>query len=107
MNYNNDYCKCLLLAVIYQDNLYVLNKGLGGANAREIKELEAELKQIVEAIQTHRKKAGFSQEKLAELLEVNVNTIKYIEQRRRLPSLPMLIRICWKIGLEIRLGKKS
>lgn len=85
----------------------MLNKGLEGASAREIKELEAELKRVVGAIQTHRQKAGLSQEKLAEALDVNVNTIKYIEQGRRLPSLPMLLRICWKIDLELNIGKKS
>lgn len=85
----------------------MLNKGLEGASAREMKELEAELKRLVGTIQTHRQKAGLSQEKLAEVLDVNVNTIKYIEQGRRLPSLPMLLRICWKIDLELNLGKKS
>lgn len=85
----------------------MLNKGLDGASAREIKELEAELGNIVAVIQIYRQKAGMSQEKLAEALDVSVNTIKYIEQGRRLPSLPMLIRICWKLSIPMVIGAKK
>jgi len=84
----------------------VLIKGIEGATQKEIKEIESELKGIASAIQNHRQKSGMSQEKLAEVLDVNVNTIKYIEQGRRLPSLPMLIRICKKIGLVVRIPEK-
>lgn len=82
----------------------MLNKGLEGASTKEIKEIEFELKRMCELIQTHRIKSGLTQEKLAELLDVNVNTIKYIEQGRRIPSLPMLMRVCWKIGLAIKIN---
>jgi DNA-binding XRE family transcriptional regulator len=82
----------------------VLIKGIEGATQKEIKEIESELKRIASAIQNHRQKSGMSQETLAEVLDVNVNTVKYIEQGRRLPSLPMLIRICNKIGLELTIG---
>lgn len=85
----------------------MLNKGLEGASAREVKEIEAELKKIVSALQLYRHKLGLSQEKLAEELDINVNTIKYIEQGRRLPSLPMLLRICLKINLELNLTKRK
>lgn len=83
----------------------MLTKGLEGASAREIKAIESELRRIGSEIQTYRQSSGITQEGLAELLEVNVNTIKYIEQGRRIPSLPMLMRICWKLRLEITLGE--
>jgi DNA-binding XRE family transcriptional regulator len=85
----------------------MLNKGLGGASAREIKEIEVELKKIGGTIQAYRGKAGYSQESLADALDVNVNTIKYIEQGRRIPSLPMLLRICWKINLDVKILSKK
>jgi DNA-binding XRE family transcriptional regulator len=85
----------------------MLNKGLEGATPKEVKEIESELQSIGSAIQTYRQKAKISQEKLAEILDVNVNTIKYIEQGRRLPSLPMLIRICSKINLKLQLLPKK
>lgn len=84
----------------------MINKRLGNIPTKERKELDAEIQEICSAIQAYRNKAGHTQESLAEDLDVNVNTIKYIEQGRRLPSLPMLIRICKKINLEIKIGKR-
>lgn len=78
----------------------MLNRGLDGASAREIKEIKAEIKKICSDLQARRKKMGLTQEKLAESLNVDINTIKYIEQGRRLPSLPMLIRICRELQIS-------
>lgn len=79
----------------------MLNKSLEGASTRDVKEIELEIKKIASAIQVYRSKKKLTQEALAEVLDVSVNTIKYIEQGRRIPSLPMLFRICRKIGLEV------
>lgn len=45
---------------------------------------------------------GLTQEGVAEVLDISVNTIKYIEQGRRLSSLVMIIKIA--IALKLRLS---
>lgn len=79
----------------------MLVKGLDGATPKELKEIQVFLKQLGGTIQGERKKCGYSQEQLAELLELNVNTIKYIEQGRRIPSLPVLFRICRALKMKV------
>ena len=54
-------------------------------------------------LQEQRKAKGYTQEAFSEALEVNVNTIKYIEQGRRSPSLEMLLKICGQLELELNL----
>jgi len=53
-------------------------------------------------IQTIRKSNGYTQEKLAEKIEVSVRYISDIEQDRAKPSYEVLIRICnlFQIGLD-------
>jgi DNA-binding XRE family transcriptional regulator len=82
----------------------MLKKGLTGATIKEKKELENYLEHVCTTIQNKRQQLGYTQEELAERLDINVNTLKYIEQGRRIPSLPMLIRICWKMGLELKIS---
>ena len=84
----------------------MLKKGLEGASARDLKKLEVDLRGLGAAIQTKRRNLNLSQEALAEGLDVSVSTVKYIEQGRRIPSLAMLLRICWAIDLEYTIGRK-
>jgi transcriptional regulator with XRE-family HTH domain len=65
----------------------------------------ASLDALSEIIQTHREKMDITQEQLAESLGVATMTIQFIEQGRRFPSLPMLIYICDRMGLNIRLDQ--
>lgn len=53
-------------------------------------------------IQTIRKSNGYTQEKLAEKIEVSVRYISDVEQDRAKPSYEVLIRICnlFHIGLD-------
>jgi transcriptional regulator with XRE-family HTH domain len=85
----------------------MLTKGLEGASSTEVKEIKLQIKRIGLAIQEYRMKSKLTQEVLAEELNCSVNTIKYIEQGRRIPSLPMLLRICKKIGLKFELNSSS
>jgi DNA-binding XRE family transcriptional regulator len=82
----------------------MLNKGLGSLTTKEINRIKSSIEVISSQVQTARKNKGYTQEKLAEILDVNANTIKYIEQGRRIPSLPMLLRICWELDIEIKVG---
>jgi transcriptional regulator with XRE-family HTH domain len=67
--------------------------------------IKLEVSEIILFLKTRRRLAKISQEFLAELIEVNVNTIKYIEQGRRFPSLPMLIRILIALDCKIKIEK--
>ena len=67
------------------------------------KSIERRLNAISELVQAKREQGGFTQEELAEKLGVSVMTLQFIEQRRRYPSLPMLIYICDYLGLEIQI----
>ena len=57
---------------------------------------------IGKTIQQIRKSNGYTQEKLAEEIEVSVRYIRDIEQDRAKPSYEILIRICnlFKISLD-------
>ena len=93
------YCQCLFNRIVF-----MLIKGLEGASSTEVKEIKMQLKQIGLRLQTYRIKSKYTQESLAEDLDCSVSTVKYIEQGRRIPSLPMLLRICRKIGLKLELN---
>ena len=67
------------------------------------KSIERTFNSISELVQTNREQIAFTQEELAEKLGVSVMTLQFIEQRRRYPSLPMLIYICDYLGLDIQI----
>jgi len=67
------------------------------------KVIQTEIKKMGTFLQEQRKARGYTQESFSEALEVNVNTIKYIEQGRRSPSLEMLLKICGQLDLELKL----
>lgn len=62
------------------------------------------LSKLRKKLQEARKTHGFTQESLAEHLEISVNTIKYIEQGRRLPSLPLMLRLCKALKVKVSLS---
>ncbi len=61
--------------------------------AKHKKPIEAQLRLIAETIQTRRKQKGLTQEELAEMVDLTVVALGYIEQGRRYPSLPNLLFI--------------
>jgi DNA-binding XRE family transcriptional regulator len=52
-------------------------------------------------IRRQREKKGFTQEALAEALEISIETMKAIEGGRRHPSLPLLFHTCLFLGIEV------
>jgi transcriptional regulator with XRE-family HTH domain len=66
------------------------------------KEVGRQLRDLSSLIQIRRKALKLSQEKLAETLDVSVETVKTIEQSRRYPSLPMLFYICHFLNVKVR-----
>lgn len=49
-----------------------------------------------------RKEAGLTQEKLAELIDIETTSLSGIESGRHFPSLPTLERIANKLNIEIK-----
>jgi DNA-binding XRE family transcriptional regulator len=92
----------VLLLVIEPHSQDVAKTRLGQVPAKYRSRVQASLEAVSTLIQDHRKKMGYTQEQLAESLGVAAMTIQFIEQGRRFPSLPMLIYICDRMGLDIR-----
>jgi transcriptional regulator with XRE-family HTH domain len=82
----------------------MLDKSLGTLSVKEKNLIKKHLLNIGQEIQRVRKERNLTQEELAEQLELNVNTIKYIEQGRRTASLPMLIRIVQSLNMHLKIG---
>lgn len=77
------------------------SRGLTKVPTKEQKYVKSEVVLISAKIQAQRQKMGFTQEKMAEILNVSPETIRFIEQNRRIPSLPMLIRIAKVLNMKI------
>nr|BFD65938.1 hypothetical protein HAGR004_09600 [Bdellovibrio sp. HAGR004] len=69
------------------------------------KAVEAQLRQISVVIQSRREEMGLTQEQLAEMLDLTVVALGYIEQGRRFPSLPFLFYICRVMDIPVSFGK--
>jgi len=82
-------------------------EALDGIPGKNLKSIKAEVSKIITSIQDRRKELGFTQESFAEYLDVSVTTVKFIEQGRRLPSLPMLIRVATALKLSVRLVPRT
>lgn len=79
----------------------MLNKSLVNLNAIEKRKVESQLKALVGQIRDSRISRKMSQEKMAEVLDVSISSVKYIEQGRRIPSLPMMLKIANYFGLSL------
>lgn len=64
-------------------------------------QIERQLESLPVMIQKRRKALGLTQEKLAENLEISIETMKAIESGRRYPSLPMLFYICLSLEISV------
>lgn len=84
----------------------MLTKSLNGLSQKQRREIESKIRSLCVQIQETRIKKGFTQESFAEAIDVNVNTVKYIEQGRRIPSLPMLLRVCRTLNLKLSLTEE-
>ncbi len=69
-------------------------RGFSKVPAKDAKFVKAELLRISSKLKSKRQELDLTQEELAEALDVSPETIRFIEQSRRIPSLPMLIRVC-------------
>lgn len=76
-------------------------RGISKVPTKEQKQVLTELHRISSKLKAKRLELGITQEYLAELMDVSTETIRFIEQDRRIPSLPMLIRICKVLKLDV------
>lgn len=79
-------------------------KKIDFTSVAEKKYISNQLIKISNTIRDLRIELNMSQEELAEMTAVSVSTIKAIEQNKRTPSLPMLLKILFFIDQE-RHGK--
>jgi transcriptional regulator with XRE-family HTH domain len=76
-------------------------RGLSKVPTREQKYVKSEIAKISSKLQVRRQELGLTQEQLAEQLDVSTETVRFIEQMRRIPSLPMLIRLAKILKLDV------
>ncbi|MBK7889621.1 MAG: helix-turn-helix transcriptional regulator [Bdellovibrionales bacterium] len=81
----------------------MLEKGLEGASTADIREIRRTLNKFSSILRDRRERLGLTQEAFAERVNVNVNTVKYIEQGRRIASLPMILRLARALDLDLKL----
>lgn len=72
--------------------------------AKYRKGVEAQLRKISVTIQARREEMGLTQEQLAEVLDLTVVALGYIEQGRRYPSLPFLFYMCRVMDIPVEIG---
>jgi DNA-binding XRE family transcriptional regulator len=81
-----------------------------GVNRKRVERIPAQYKDLVtkqlESLSTMVRKRrdgeGLTQEALAEDLDIDPQTIAYIEQRRRYPSLSLLFTICARLKIKVQ-----
>jgi DNA-binding XRE family transcriptional regulator len=64
--------------------------------------VKKQLDQLSLLIQKKRKSENLTQEALAEDLDIDPQTLAYIEQKRRYPSLPLLFALCTRLEIQIQ-----
>ena len=62
---------------------------------------------IGDSIRDHREKRGYSQDELAEIMEVNRSTISKIENGKFAISIDYIVRFGWYLGFDIALIEKN
>ncbi len=69
------------------------------------KAIIAHLHLVADAIKSARITQDLTQEELAEIVGVDVSTVKSIEQKKRIPSMGLFFYLCEVLKISIKLGK--
>ncbi len=75
-------------------------------SAAEEKFVKNSVKRIAGKVRKKRIEKGLSQEKLAELADVSLSTIRFIELNQRAPSLPMLFKLIYVLDKQARIWEE-
>jgi transcriptional regulator with XRE-family HTH domain len=65
-----------------------------------------EISSLGKAIMERRKDLGITQSRLAELADININTLYKLEKGQANPTLDVLVKIADILGMELRLEVK-
>ncbi|MFP5387199.1 MAG: helix-turn-helix transcriptional regulator [Bacteriovoracia bacterium] len=76
---------------------------LSFTSAAEEKFIKNSVKMISGKIRRLRIEKGLSQERLAELADVSLSTIRFIELNQRAPSLPMLFKLIFVLDKQAKI----
>jgi transcriptional regulator with XRE-family HTH domain len=79
----------------------MVSQGYKRVPIQEAKAVASDVTDFIEYLRAIREQSGISQEKLAEGTNCAAAYIRAIEAGRRIPSLPMLIRILKTLGHKI------
>lgn len=63
--------------------------------------------QIIEVIKTRRRELGITQQQLGDILGVKRQYISMVEQRKKVPTIATLVRICDALGLDVSILPKA
>ena len=69
------------------------------------KDVESQIRSLLKILQEQRESRGFTQEELAERLDISVRTLQFIEQGRRFPSIPMLFYLAKLLKITVKFEK--
>lgn len=76
---------------------------LSFTSSAEEKFVKNSVRRVAAKIRKMRNELGISQEKLAELADVSVTTIRFIERNQRAPSLPMLFKLIFVLDKQAKI----
>lgn len=79
------------------------HRGFSDVPKHQIKAVKAEAMRIAGELREARHERAITQEELAEIAETSARMIGLVETGKRIPSLPMLIRICRALGLRVEI----
>jgi len=85
------------------ETLWLTNLEFSGRSEKAF--VKFHLISTAETLATLRRNSGISQEKLAELAQISVSTVKFIEQKKRVPSLALLLKVLFVLDKEAKILK--
>lgn len=97
---------CLFGLVLVKLEEMPREKGKPLVPPAEIRLVSTVIDDLVGELSRARKRKGWSQQKLAEEVNLSLEAVKTIEQGRRVPSLQTLIRVSRILGLRIILRSR-
>lgn len=76
---------------------------LSFTSSAEEKFVKNSVRRIAAKIKKMRSELGLTQENLAEMADVSVTTIRFIERNQRAPSLPMLFKLVFVLDKQAKI----
>lgn len=71
----------------------------GAKKSSDERELDPKTKKILARLKKAREARGLSQARVAELAQVETSYVGLVERRKRIPSLPVLLRLAEAVGV--------